>query len=126
MAVDERYPESQLTDKIIGVAISIHKDLKSGFVEKIYQRALYLGLKNIRLKVEREKKVSLRYKRANIGYGQPDFIINNKVVVEIKATSEIKDIHKSQLLSYLKLTNKKVGLILNFGKPVLEIKRVIN
>lgn len=126
MAVDKRYPESELTDKIIGTAISIHKDLKSGFVEKIYQRALYLELKNVGFKVEREKKINLSYKKANIGYGQVDFIVNNKVVVEVKAVSEIKDIHKSQLLSYLKLTNKKVGLILNFGKPVLEIKRIVN
>ncbi len=126
MAVDRRYPESGLTDKIIGVAISVHRNLKTGFVEKIYQRALYLELKNLRLKVEREKKVSLAYKKAIIGYAQPDFIIDDRVVVEIKAISELKDIHKSQLLSYLKLTKKRVGLILNFGKSVLEIKRVIN
>jgi len=75
MAVDRRYPESELTDKIIRSAISVHKDLKSGFVEKVYQRALYLELKNAGLKFEREEKV---------------------------------------------------GLILNFGKLVLEIKRVIN
>ena len=126
MAIDKRYPESELTDKIIGAAISVHKELKSGFVEKIYQRALYLELKNAGLKVEREKKINLRYKKANIGYGQPDFIVNDKVVIEIKATSEIMDIHKSQLLSYLKLSNKKVGLILNFGKSVLDIKRIVN
>lgn len=126
MAVDKRYPESELTDKIIRVAISVHKSLKAGFVEKVYQRALYLELKNEGLKVEREKKINLSYKKANIGYGQPDFIIDDKVVIEVKAVSGIKDIHKSQLLSYLKLTNKRVGLILNFGKPVLEIKRIVN
>lgn len=126
MAVDKQYPESELTDKIIGIAILVHKNLRPGFVEKIYQRALYLEFKNNGLRVNREKKVNLIYKNANIGYGQPDFIIDNKVVVEIKACSDILDIHKSQLLSYLILTNKKVGLILNFGKSVLEIKRVVN
>ena len=126
MAVDKQYPESELTDKIIGIAIAVHKNLKSGFVEKIYQRALYLEFRKAGLKVEREKKVNLSYKNANIGYAQPDFIINDKVVIETKAVSEIKAIHKSQLLSYLKLTNKKVGLILNFAKLVIEIKRVVN
>lgn len=126
MAIDRRYPESGLTDRIIGIAVSVHKNLKSGFVEKIYQRALYLELKSAGLKVEREKRINLSYKKATIGYGQPDFIVDDKVVVEVKAVSEIKDIHKSQLLSYLKLTNKHVGLILNFGKLVIEIKRVVN
>ena len=126
MAIDKRYPESELTDQIIGAAVGVHKELKPGFVEKIYQRALYLELKNVGLDVDREKKISVSYKKANLGYGQVDFIVNGKVVVEVKSVAEIKPIHKAQLLSYLKSAEKKVGLILNFGAPVLQIKRVVN
>lgn len=121
----EKYPHSKLTERVIGIAIQIHKKLGPGYVEKIYQRALYLELKRNGIKFQREKKVDIYYNNANLGYEKVDFDIESEIIVELKAVSEIQDIHKAQLISYLKAANRKVGLILNFAKEKLEIKRVV-
>lgn len=123
---ENSYLYSDLTDKIIKIAINVHKALELGFVEKIYQRALYQEFKSNKFKFNREKRITIMFKNVNLGYDTVDFEIEGKVLVETKAVSEINQIHMAQLLSYLKAANKKVGLILNFAKPVLEIKRVIN
>lgn len=117
---------NKLTEIIIGVAISIHKTLGPGFAEKVYQRVMYLELRRNGLKIEREYKIIISWNNNIIGYHVVDFLVNNLVIVEIKATSETQDIHKYQLLSYLKAANKHLGLLLNFGSGVLGIKRVIN
>lgn len=126
MLVNNKYPNSELTNKIIKIAIDVHKALGPGFVEKIYQRALYLEFRNNKLKFSREKKIIVQYKKINLGYETVDFDIENLVLVEIKAVSEINNIHRAQLLSYLKAANRKTGLILNFARPTLEIKRMAN
>ncbi|MDO8620680.1 MAG: GxxExxY protein [Candidatus Levybacteria bacterium] len=126
MSIKSEYQYSDLTEKIIKIAIDVHKNLGPGFVEKIYQRALYLELKNSRLGFTREKRLSIYYKKVNLGYETVDFEIEGKVLIEVKAVSEINDIHRAQLLSYLKSSGYKVGLILNFARPTLEIKRIIN
>ena len=117
---------NKLSNKIIGIAIDIHKELGPGFVEKIYQRAMYLELKNSSINFEREKKVDIRFKKALLGYQALDFIIERELIIEIKAVSEINKIHMAQMLSYLKATSKKLGLILNFANDKLEIKRMAN
>lgn len=126
MSVKNEYQYSDLTDKIIKIAIDIHKTLGPGFVEKIYQRALYLEFKSNKIKFYREKKIMVAYKNVNLGYEKVDFDVEEKVLVEVKAVVEINEIHKAQLLSYLKGANRKVGLLLNFARPTLEIKRVVN
>lgn len=126
MSVKSEYKFSDLTDKIIKIGIDVHKDLGPGFVEKIYQRALYLELRKSKFRFVREKKLIIYYKKVNLGYETVDFEIEGKVLIEVKAVSEINDIHRAQLLSYLKASGCKVGLILNFARPTLEIKRIIN
>ena len=126
MPINRIYKFSDLTDKIIRIGIDIHKSLGPGFVEKIYQRALYLEFKNSKLGFVREKRLSIYYKKVNLGYETVDFEAEGKVLIEVKAVSEINDIHRAQLLSYLKSSGCKVGLILNFAGPTLEIKRMIN
>lgn len=126
MSVKSEYKYSQLTDRIINLAISVHKTLGPGFVEKIYQRALYLEFKNQKFTFSREKKIIVSYKNVNLGYETVDFDIEGKVLVEIKAVSEISTIHMAQLISYLKAANRSVGLVLNFARPTLEIKRIAN
>lgn len=115
-----------LATKIIGIAIDIHKQLGPGLAEKIYQRALYIELKKSGIKFEREYKIQMYWKDSYIGYQIVDFMIDNKLILELKATGETQDIHKWQLLSYLKASNKRLGLLLNFGSKLLGIKRVIN
>lgn len=119
------YPNTNLTGQIIKIAIDIHKNLGPGFVEKIYQRAMYLDLKKSGLRFQREVKIGVKYKEVNLGYEQVDFIVENKVIVELKAVSEIQDIHKAKMLSYLKASNCNVGLIINFAKPIIKIKRIV-
>lgn len=117
---------NKLTEKVIGIAINIHKQLGPGLAEKIYQRVLYLELQQTDLEFERECKIVVKWGGAIVGYHIVDFKINDILIVEIKATGEIQELHKYQLLSYLKAAHKPLGLLLNFGAPVLEIKRVIN
>lgn len=122
----EKYPESELTERVIGVAIEAHKRLGPGFKEKIYQRALEKDLLETGFKVEREKRFNVSYKGEKLGHGSVDLLIEGKVIVEVKAVDRIHPAHAKQLLSYLKSSGKRVGLILNFGDLVLRIKRVVN
>lgn len=119
------YLYKELTQKIIKIAINIHKELGPGFVEKIYQRAMYLDLQRSPLGFEREKKIKIVYHGVDLGYEKVDFIIENKVIVELKAVSEIQEIHRAKVISYLKASKCEVGLILNFATPKLTIKRVV-
>lgn len=118
------YLYSDLTSKIIGLAIKVHQELGSAYEEKIYQRALYLEFKKTGLKFEREKEISVSYNGVTIGKKKLDFVIENKVVVEIKKVEGIDKVHVAQVVSYLKTLRLQIGLILNFGKSKLEIKRV--
>jgi GxxExxY protein len=117
---------NKLTEQVIGIAISVHKQLGPGLAEKIYQRVLYLELKKAGLKFERECKIVVHWYGVVVGYHIVDFKINDILIVEIKATGETQELHKYQLLSYLKAANKPLGLLLNFGAPVLGIKRMVN
>lgn len=119
------YKHSELTGKIIELAIRVHKNLGSAYEEKLYQRALYLELQRARIKFEREKEININYGKVIIGKKKLDFIVHDKVVVELKKIDAIDKVHIAQVVSYLKTLDLNVGLILNFGKSKLEIKRVI-
>ena len=120
----QRYPLSDLTKRVIGCAINVHKKLGPGFVEKIYQAALAKEFVKEGLKFTREDKITIKYDGKVIGYQIVDFVIEGKVIVELKAVSELSNIHSGQLVSYLKAANLEIGLVLNFAKNRLEIKRI--
>ena len=113
-----------LTDRIIKSAIAVHKTLGPGFNEIIYERALMKQLGKDWINYEDQKRIDIYYLEERIGYHFLDLIIDNKVIVELKAISELSDVYLSQVISYLKATGLKVGLVLNFATPTLEIKRV--
>jgi len=115
-----------LSNRIIGIAIDVHKILKAGFNERIYQKALQEELKENDIQFEREKTISVEYKDKLIGEQRIDFIIEDEIILEIKSTEKIGSVHIAQILSYLKTLNKRLGLILNFGGLKLGIKRVVN
>ncbi|MBI2039567.1 GxxExxY protein [Candidatus Microgenomates bacterium] len=119
------YPDSDLTDKIIGSAIEVHKKLGPGYPEKIYQRALAEEFRRRSIPFTREETFRVIYEGKDIGYEVMDFRVYKKIVVELKAVREIMDLHAKQLVGYLKAAKLQLGLILNFGKSKLEIKRVI-
>lgn len=120
-----QYPHSEITDKIIQCAIEAHKILGPGFLENIYEKALILELKKIGLKASEQVAIPIVYKGTNIGEHRLDLLIEDKVIVENKTVADFNEIHMAQILSYLKATNKQVGLLLNFAKTTLDIKRVI-
>lgn len=117
---------NKLTKQVIGSAIKVHKKLGPGFVEKIYQRALKIELTNNRFKVQSEYPIQIKWGGKVVGKQKLDLLVNNKLILELKAQAKIEAIHLQQLLSYLKAGNKQLGLILNFGTKQLGIKRVIN
>lgn len=119
------YPDSDLTDKIIGAAIEVHKKLGPGYPEKIYQRALVEEFKRKNIPFIREETFRVTYEGKDVGYEIMDFRAYGKIAVELKAVREIMDLHAKQLVGYLKAAKLKLGLILNFGKSKLEIKRII-
>ncbi len=117
----------QLIQKVIGVAIEVHRHLGPGFIESIYERALYHELQLQGIPFEKQVDIIVPYKDTSIPGQRLDLIIDNFLILELKAVEEIKPIHEAQLLSYLKSTKLKVGLIINFKVNQLKsgIKRIV-
>lgn len=116
-----------LTHKIIGSCYEIHKELGPGFLEKIYSRALIIQFEKENIKFECEKEFDLFFKEKHIGKFRCDFFIENKVILEIKAVTGIQPkLFQTQLLSYLKASKIKTGLLVNFGNVSCEVKRLSN
>ena len=114
-----------LTGKIIAAAIEVHKKLGPGFVESIYENALVYELKRRGLKVDQQVPVRVYYEDYLIGKHRLDLVVEDTIVVELKAIKQILDLHFAIARSYLRATNRRHGLMLNFAKKTLEIKRVI-
>ena len=121
-----KYQFEKLSKRIIGAAIKVHKELGPGFLESIYEEALKLELRENRLHYDAQKEIKIKYSGIEVGLHRLDLIVENKIIVELKAVREFNDIHFAQLRSYLKAAGLKVGLLLNFAKPTLEIKRIVN
>ena len=116
----------KLSEVIIGAAINVHKELGPGFLESIYEQALKIELSETNLNFECQKEIKIEYHGKEVGTHRLDLAIEKEIIVELKAVKEINDTHFAQLISYPKATELKVGLLLNFAKPTLEIKRVMN
>ena len=120
--------ENELSSKIIGCAIEVHKQLGPGLLESAYQECLLYELKAAGLQVQKEKPMPIVYKEVRLDHGyRLDLLVENKVVVEIKTVEALNEVHVAQVLTYLKLGNYKLGLLLNFHVATLKdgIKRVI-
>ena len=114
------------TYSIIGAAMNVHNELGTGFLEAVYQEALEIELKKLDIPFSREEEIPLFYKGEKLKkYYIADFICYNKIVVELKALQNISNTELSQVINYLKATNLKRGLILNFGNISLQHKRVV-
>jgi len=115
-----------LSNQIIGAAIKVHKELGPGFLESIYEEALKVELSKNELDFASQMEVQIEYLEVSVGLHRLDLLVQNEVIVELKAVKELADIHFAQLRSYLKATGMNVGLLLNFSKPTLEVRRVVN
>ncbi len=121
--------KNTITSKIIGSAIEVHRQLGPGLLESTYQDCLIYELQQINLNVQKEVFIPLMYKNLKLDRGfRIDILVENSIVLELKAVDKITDIHKSQLLTYLKLGKFKLGLLLNFNVKILKqgITRIIN
>ena len=115
-----------LTGKILGAAMEVHKELGCGFLEALYQEAFEHELKLMKVKFVRQKPHRVAYKDIVLRHPYiPDVIVEEKVVVDLKAIREIGAIEEAQMINYLKITNLEVGLIINFGCRSLEWKRLV-
>jgi GxxExxY protein len=114
-----------LTYKIIGLAMEVHNELGYGFLEKVYENALMIQFKNENINAKNQVPLKVYFKNEIVGEYYPDIIVDEKVIVELKAVDKIIDIHKAQVLNYLKGTKLRVALIINFGKGKLEYERII-
>ena len=122
--IGKKYEFEEISGKIIGAGIEVHKTLGPGFIESIYHNSMKKELDIQKIPYETEKDVKIYYKDEQVGEHRLDLYVNNEIVVELKAIQEIIDVHISQVVSYLKASNRSVGIILNFGKSKLDIKRV--
>lgn len=113
------------TKNIIKCAYRVHKKLGCGYLEIVYHRCMKIECKKMELDYVSEKPVTIYYDNQNVGTYVTDLIVDDKVLIELKAVSQIHDMHKAQLLNYLKCTGIRIGLILNFGSQSLQIKRMI-
>lgn len=117
--------EAELSERIIGCALRVHRALGPGFLEKVYEEALSIELPKSGLVFDRQKIVAIQYDRRPIGEHRLDLLVGNRVVVELKACRAIEDIHLATARSYLKATGLPLALVINFAKPTLEIRRVV-
>lgn len=120
---DEKDKVNVITEKIIGCAYKVMNELGCGFFEKVYENALVHELGKIGLKVEQQKKIKVFYDGVEVGNYEPDLLVEDLVIIELKTVKSLEERHKAQCLNYLKATGYKVCLLLNFGNPKVDVKR---
>lgn len=123
--IKEQYLHSELTARVIGCAMEVHKALGCGFQEVIYQRCLAIEMTQQELAFSREHEMDIFYKGIKVGKRRVDFFVEEKVMVEIKAVKELEDVHLAQAINYLEAYGLEVGLLINFGSRSLQFKRVM-
>ena len=121
---------NQLTEKIFGAAITVHKELGPGLLESVYQNCLLVELELLGCRVEKEVKLPVMYRGRQVsddGF-RLDLLVDDQVIVELKSVEKIQPVHVKQLLTYLRLANKPLGLLINFNVPILKdgISRISN
>jgi len=124
--IKEEYKYSELTSKIIGCAMEVHKELGNGFPEVIYQRAMEIEMQLAGIQFQREFVMPIYYREKRIGTRRVDFLVEELIPVEFKATTKLEDIHFAQAINYLEAYNLEIGLLLNFGEMSLNFKRLTN
>lgn len=124
--VNEKYKHSDVTGKIIGCAMKVHSTLGNGFQEVIYQRCVAIEMEKQGLSFARELEMTIHYEGVEVGTRRVDFLVENKIMVELKALSMLEDVHLAQALNYLEAYKLETGLLINFGARSLEFKRVTN
>jgi GxxExxY protein len=124
--IKEQYKYSDITEKIIGCAMKVHTTLGCGFQEVIYQRCLDIEMGKAGLSFAREAEMPIHYNGIEVGTRRVDFLVESRVSVELKALTQLEDVHLAQAMNYLEAFNLEIGLLINFGARSLEVKRLQN
>ncbi|MBN2577969.1 MAG: GxxExxY protein [Pirellulales bacterium] len=117
---------NQLSEKVIGCAFTVSNALGAGFLEKVYENALAHELRKTGLHVEQQRGITVHYDGVVVGEYAADMFVENCLLVELKAAKSLEDVHLAQCLNYLKATRLPLCLLINFGTPKIQIKRVIH
>jgi len=115
---------NKITETIIGSAYKVANTLGCGFLEKVYENALAYEIRQHGLEVKQQESIKVLYEGFEVGFYEADLWVENRVLVELKAVKNLDDVHKAQCLNYLKATAVKICLLINFGNPRVEIKRI--
>jgi len=123
----DNFQGQELTGTVIGAAIEVHRILGAGFLESVYENALAVEFRNRGISFEKQKIIPVTYKGHPIGESRLDFLIEDTLIVELKAVTQLTPLHEAQALSYLKATNRNIALLINFNVPLLKngIKRIV-
>ncbi len=116
---------NDLTYKINGAIFEVNRELGSGFLEKVYENALLIELRDRGLKAESQVSIGVKYKGKSVGEYFADIVVEDRVVIELKSVDALQKVHEAQLLNYLRATGYKIGLLVNFKYPKAEIKRFV-
>lgn len=116
----------KITETIIGCAFKVSNTLGAGFLEKVYENALVIEIQNAGLVVQQQYGIQVYYVGSVVGEYVADLLVENQVVVELKSAVVLDNIHMAQCMNYLKATGMKICLLINFGKPKVQIKRIVN
>jgi GxxExxY protein len=116
----------EITGEVIGCAMEVHRTLGCGFQEYVYQRALEIEFKKKKIKHQREFDIKIYYKREYIALRRVDFLVEDIIAVELKARTEIEEVHLAQAINYLESSSYPIGLLINFGAKSLQFKRLYN
>lgn len=122
----DKHRLNNVTEKIIGCAFQVSNGLGSGFLEKVYENALVIELSHAGLRVEQQKTIKVFYDGQVVGDYMADMLVEELVLVELKTTKSLDEIHMAQCLNYLKAAKLRLCLLINFGRPKIEVKRIIN
>lgn len=117
---------NEITEQIIGCSYTVGKILGCGFVEKVYENALILEMRKNGMQISKQHPIKVFYDNQVVGEFIADLLVERKVLVELKAVKEFDNIHFAQCMNYLKASNLQICLLINFGKPKVDIKRIVN
>ena len=123
--LSDAYPHSDLTKLVIGAAFEVHRELGPGFLEKVYETALVRELRAQGIQADSQLPIPVLYKGAIVGHYFADVLVDGRVICEIKAAEALDGVHEAQVLHYLKATGITVGLLLNFGRSSMQVKRLV-
>ena len=125
MNTEKEFLYKELTGEIIEASYNVHNSLGCGLLEKVYENSLIWEIELMERKVSSQREFKVIYRKKEVGIYYADLVVEDKVIVEVKSVERVDDIHRAQLLNYLRISGLRVGLIINFARPKLEYERLV-